>query len=149
MALTHDNKPAHAEPILSSLGNVESGGIYSFDVSRAIAGDGIYSFAITSTETDGSGYNSRENPGAHPELVLEWAAANGNGAATTAGNGGASATSAGAGAGSGAESKDLDPPASGDGCGCRLAAAPIENRTWLSGLIAATFLAGRRRGRRI
>jgi MYXO-CTERM domain-containing protein len=126
-AVTHQSKPSHDATVLGSLAKVEIDGVYFFDVTAAVKGDGLHSFAITSTDGDGCGYNSRENSGTHPELVIESAGGGGAGGsggsvggAAGTGSGGASAggTSAGGGSGGG-------PSASGgtteadDGCGCR------------------------------
>jgi hypothetical protein len=69
-ALTWNNRPAPEQGILSSLGIVDIGDIYSFDVTQAVRGNGLHSFAITSTNTDGSGFHSRESADMHPELVI-------------------------------------------------------------------------------
>lgn len=71
--LNHLNRPAPSATILDALGYVTIGGVYSFDVTRAISGDGLYSFAITSNQVDGCGYNSRESGQTQPELVIETA----------------------------------------------------------------------------
>jgi MYXO-CTERM domain-containing protein len=132
--LTHVNRPTPEPPILSSLGAVEIGGFYSFDVTSAIVGNGLHSFAITSALVDGSGYHSRESAASHPELVIE-SEDTGVGGST---GGGAGAGTAGAGwAGSGANggtgggstgSGGLGSGGSSDdsgGCGCRTGSSRI------------------------
>lgn len=68
--LTWSNRPVVSASPLASLGKVEVGGQYSFDVTSAVPSDGIYSFAITSTDPDGSGFHSRESSLAQPILEV-------------------------------------------------------------------------------
>jgi hypothetical protein len=128
--LTHVNRPAPDPAILSSLGSVEIGGFYNFDVTSAIVGNGLHSFAITSTLVDGSGYHSKESAASHPELVIESedtgaGGSTGGGAGSGPGGGGGWAgTGANGGTGGGATgSGGLGSDGSSDdsgGCGCRI-----------------------------
>jgi hypothetical protein len=69
--VTHSTKPCLSSTVLSRLGRVEVGGRYTFDVTAAVPGNGTYSFAIRSSEADGSAYHSRESSGGmHPTLVV-------------------------------------------------------------------------------
>ncbi|MBK9000509.1 MAG: DNRLRE domain-containing protein [Myxococcales bacterium] len=152
-SVIHDNKPAFDAQILSSLPKVEIDGVYFFDVTAAVTGDGLHSFAITSTDGDGCGYNSRENPGTHPELVIESAGPAGSGGAGGSGGGsaGSGATSSGGAGGSGGGTGG-GPTAGGgtteadDGCGCRAPGARAERAAWLLALaLLGAVLARRRR----
>lgn len=68
--LTWGNRPVPTGVPLASLGKVQIGGTYSFDVTSAVPSDGTYSFAITSSDPDGSGFHSRESSGAQPVLEV-------------------------------------------------------------------------------
>lgn len=71
LGVTHSTKPCLSPTVLGSLGRVEVGGRYTFDVTAAVPGNGTYSFAIRSSEADGSAYHSRESGGGmHPTLVV-------------------------------------------------------------------------------
>jgi len=71
IGVTHSTKPCLSSTVLSRLGRVEIGGRYTFDVTAAVPGNGTYSFAIRSSEADGSAYHSRESSGGmHPTLVV-------------------------------------------------------------------------------
>lgn len=104
--LTHLNKPLVDAAVVSSLARVEVGAEATFDVSSALTGNGVVSFAITSSDGDGSGYDSREAGASRPELVVEWSGTPGAGGGTagggtagggTAGGGSAAGGSAGGG----------------------------------------------------
>ncbi|MBL8920113.1 MAG: hypothetical protein JNJ54_14705 [Myxococcaceae bacterium] len=56
--------------VLSTQGRVELGATAAFDVTRAVAGDGQYAFAISSLDPDGSGYFSRESADVKPVLEV-------------------------------------------------------------------------------
>jgi len=64
------NAPAISGSPLSSLGPVINGQTVEFNVTAAIAGDGIYSFGIKSSSDDAAIYNSSEsaNP---PQLLID------------------------------------------------------------------------------
>lgn len=120
--LTHSNRPLPESATLSTLGQVEIDGVYAFDVTSAITGNGLHSFAITSTDTDGSGYNSREHPGTHPELVIESVSGAGAGGSSGAGGWAANGGVVGQDAGLGGRSNAASPSGDDDsGCGCRVA----------------------------
>jgi hypothetical protein len=71
LALTHDTRPCLSPTVLDGLGRVESGSRYALDVTAAVPGNGTYSFAIRSSEPDGSAYVSTEAGGwGHPVLVV-------------------------------------------------------------------------------
>ncbi|MCC6897723.1 MAG: DNRLRE domain-containing protein [Polyangiaceae bacterium] len=146
---THQNKPAHGAQVIASLPKVQIDGVYFFDVTSAVKGDGLVSFAITSTDGDGCGYNSREHAGTHPELVIESAGPAGTGGS---GGGGGGAGVAGAGAGGAGNGGGGGNPAAGgttdaddDGCGCRAPGAPAERSAGLAFLTLLAALAGLRR----
>ncbi len=52
--VTFDTRPVIDGPALDALGKVRVGDIVGLDVTAAITGDGIYSFAIDSNDTDGA-----------------------------------------------------------------------------------------------
>lgn len=68
--LNWNNRPTPAVKPLDSLGKVQIGAEYSFDVTNAVAGDGTYSFAIQSSDLDGSGCHSRESSDQGPILEV-------------------------------------------------------------------------------
>ncbi len=68
-SLVYDNRPTAFGPILSSQGEVTSGTWYEWDVTSATIVDGLISFAISTRDTDGADYSSRET-GTAPQLVL-------------------------------------------------------------------------------
>lgn len=68
--LTWNNGPLLTGNVLSSLGEIKSGTMVEFDVSSAINGNGIYSFAIKNGSSDSGRYSSKEGSTA-PELIIE------------------------------------------------------------------------------
>ncbi|WP_436497170.1 CBM96 family carbohydrate-binding protein [Actinokineospora sp. HUAS TT18] len=68
-ALTWANQPAVDGAALGSLGAVQRGAWYEIDVFAAVAGNGTISLALTSTNSDGVDYDSRESASA-PQLVI-------------------------------------------------------------------------------
>ena len=68
--VTFDDSPGWNNDVLSSLGKVNIGANYTFDLGTAVEGDGSYAFAITSDVEDGAGYHSKESSDKHPVLVL-------------------------------------------------------------------------------
>jgi len=68
--VTSNSHPVWGDGIIDSPGNVEIGQLVQFDLGDAIPGDNVWSFAITSEQTDGSGYHSRESGDQHPALVV-------------------------------------------------------------------------------
>ena len=67
-AVTYETRPAVDGPALASAGPVSPGETVEFDLTRAVDGDGIYNFALTSSSTNGVNYESRET--GSPRLVL-------------------------------------------------------------------------------
>ncbi|MDP8961998.1 MAG: DNRLRE domain-containing protein [Actinomycetota bacterium] len=67
--LTYDNRPAIDGPVLSTLGAVDVGQWYEFDVTGAVSGDGTISLGLTTISTDGAHYASRED-GANPARLV-------------------------------------------------------------------------------
>jgi hypothetical protein len=56
---------------VGSLGAVVAGAWYEIDVTAAITADGVYSFLVRSTSSDGADYVSREGAAANrPQLVI-------------------------------------------------------------------------------
>ncbi|MCG8608250.1 DNRLRE domain-containing protein, partial [bacterium] len=68
--LTWNNAPGIAGIPLSTLGEVSKGVVVEFDVTSAISGDGVYSFAITNSSDDAVKYSTKEG-NVTPELVIE------------------------------------------------------------------------------
>lgn len=68
--LSYANRPALDPVVLDVIGLVDIGETYILDVSGAVKQDGVYSFAITSAEDDGSGYHSRETGSLGPLLEV-------------------------------------------------------------------------------
>jgi len=68
--LTSGNAPIPSGSPLSTLGQVSTNESVEFDVTSAISGDGIYSFAITSTSPNQAKYFTKEGAVA-PTLVIE------------------------------------------------------------------------------
>lgn len=69
MSITWNNKPA-VGATLADLGAVPNGAWVEYDVTSAITGNGLVSFALVTQSTDGVSFNSRENPANHPQLVI-------------------------------------------------------------------------------
>ena len=162
-ALCHSNRPIPSSDVLASLGVVDIGSSYSFDVTEAVTGDGVYSFAITSDVEDGSGYDSKESGGVPPQLVVTWepngaagaggavpeGGSSGTGGGQAGGSGGTSGTEAGTGGStSDAASIPTAPGGSasdGEGCGCSVPSGRGA-RAWIGlvGLCAVMLLRGGR-----
>jgi hypothetical protein len=66
------SRPSVDGAVLSTLGTAAANAVLEFDVTDAIAGDGIYDFALDTTSTDGVGYRSREATAGAPALVLSF-----------------------------------------------------------------------------
>jgi hypothetical protein len=65
------NQPSYTNPAVGSLGAVVAGAWYEIDVTAAITADGVYSFLVRSTSSDGADYVSREGAAANrPQLVI-------------------------------------------------------------------------------
>ncbi len=72
MGITWSNAPAIAGGALDSHGAVSSGTWIEFDVTSAIAGNGLFSFALKNASSDSAYFSSREGANA-PELVVIFA----------------------------------------------------------------------------
>ncbi len=72
--VTWNNAPAAGTTLVASLGSVTASNWYEVDLTSVIAGDGTYSFRVSSTSADGADYSSRQgsNP---PQLIIETASA--------------------------------------------------------------------------
>jgi hypothetical protein len=68
--VTYDTRPAVDGPVLAMLGRATLNQGVDVDVTQAIAGDGVYEFAIDSTSNDGVHYRSREAAIGAPQLTL-------------------------------------------------------------------------------
>ena len=67
---TWNNQPAIDGASLGSIGSVTASTWYEVDVTAVVGGNGTYSFAGTSTSTDGAYFSSRESGANAPQLVL-------------------------------------------------------------------------------
>ena len=70
LGLKWNNAPVISGTPLSTVGSVSLGQVVEFDVTAAITGDGVYSFAIANNSSDVCKYESKESTNA-PELVIE------------------------------------------------------------------------------
>ena len=70
--VTWDNAPAGDGGSLGSLNSVSPGNWYLFDATALVNGDGTVSVRVTSPNSDGADYASKEHPsGFAPELVIQ------------------------------------------------------------------------------
>src|SRR5207245_10923221 len=65
------SRPALDGPMLAAQGAVSTNQVVDFDVTGAVARDGVYSFALTTTSSDEVVYQSREAESGKPALLLE------------------------------------------------------------------------------
>lgn len=68
-AISWANRPAKVGSAIADAGAIVAGAWYEFDVTSAVTGAGVYSFAMHSTSTDALKFASRETSTA-PELVV-------------------------------------------------------------------------------
>ncbi|GAA3883690.1 discoidin domain-containing protein [Saccharothrix violaceirubra] len=68
--VTYANQPAIDGATLGSLGSVSRNTWYEIDVTSQVTANGTYSVAITSSNSDGSDYDSRETGTTAPQLVV-------------------------------------------------------------------------------
>jgi hypothetical protein len=71
--LTWRNQPSLTATVLDSVGRIEPGNVAHFDVTHAIQRDGVYCFALDTSESNGAMYLSREAPARRPRLMVELA----------------------------------------------------------------------------
>ena len=69
-SLNFNNRPAIDGAALDALGKVNVGDIVELDVTDAIGGNGVFSFAIDSSSSNGAIYGSRESSNGAPELII-------------------------------------------------------------------------------
>ncbi len=67
----NSGQPAIIDDPLDTLGPVSVGQLVEFDVTEAVTGDATYSFAITSSSSDGADYYSREGSTSTPLLIID------------------------------------------------------------------------------
>ena len=67
---TWNNRPTIDGPSFGTIGAVDRSQVVEFDVSSVVTGNGTYSFALTSANSDGVQYQSREAPTGAPKLVV-------------------------------------------------------------------------------
>ena len=69
--ITWNNRPARSGSVLDDKGRVSSGAWVEFDVTRAVTGDGTFSFVLTPTSNDALQAPSREGTASQrPQLVV-------------------------------------------------------------------------------
>ena len=69
--VTWANAPAANTATIASLGSVSQGVTYALAVTSAVTGDGVVSFRLTSTSSDGARYFSKEGSSAQqPKLTV-------------------------------------------------------------------------------
>ncbi|MDQ3870601.1 MAG: DNRLRE domain-containing protein [Chloroflexota bacterium] len=68
--ITWSNRPARTSGVLDDKGSVPASAWTGFDVTRAISGNGTYSFSLASTSGDGTRMYSRQASSNKPQLVL-------------------------------------------------------------------------------
>jgi hypothetical protein len=73
-AMTYGNRPAASATALATLGEVRRNTWYELDVTPAVLRDGTISFALSSGNADSAYFDSREQPGLAPQLVVTTAA---------------------------------------------------------------------------
>ncbi|HET9017032.1 MAG TPA: DNRLRE domain-containing protein, partial [Thermomicrobiaceae bacterium] len=75
-AMTYDTRPTIDGPVLSSVGAVNPGSWYAWDVTAAVSANGTLTLAVTSGDSDGAFYASREaGASMAPQLVVTVATA--------------------------------------------------------------------------
>lgn len=66
-----NNSPTADAGSFATLGSVAAGRWYEVDVTSLVTGDGIFSFSVNSTSTNGAYYSSREGAsGLAPQLII-------------------------------------------------------------------------------
>jgi hypothetical protein len=68
--VTYNNRPTIDGATLSTLGAVNIGSWYEFNVTSAVTGDGTISLGLKTSSTDGVHYSSREDTTHAPQLVV-------------------------------------------------------------------------------
>jgi hypothetical protein len=68
--VTYATRPAVEGRMLDAAGAVVAGQVVDLDVSAAVAGEGVYDFAVVTSSTNGVAYRSRESVTGRPELVV-------------------------------------------------------------------------------
>ncbi|OKI74106.1 CBM96 family carbohydrate-binding protein [Micromonospora sp. CB01531] len=68
--VTWNNQPAIDGVTLGSLGSVARNTWYEVDVTRLVTGNGTVSIGVTSSNSDGADYDSRESGATAPQLVV-------------------------------------------------------------------------------
>jgi hypothetical protein len=71
--VTWGSQPAIGATVLDTVGAVVRGQIAEFELSGAIAGDGVHCFALDTLSPNGVIYDAGEGDPAAPEVVLELA----------------------------------------------------------------------------
>lgn len=69
--MTYNNCPSFSGQPIYELGAVKVGDIVDIDVTSAITGNGLYSFAIVSSHKNGADFSSKESSEYQPELIVE------------------------------------------------------------------------------
>lgn len=90
--LTWGNAPAIAGSPLATIGTVGNGQWVAWDVTAAVAGDGTFSFGLSTGSTNSVYFNSKEASSNRPELVIELAPGTAGATPTAAASSTAAAT---------------------------------------------------------
>ena len=70
--ITWNNAPSEESILLASLGRVIPGNWYEVDLTSIVTGDGLVSFKVVSTSSDGAFYSSKEDSAEFtPELIVK------------------------------------------------------------------------------
>jgi hypothetical protein len=69
-SITFVTRPTIDGPLLDTYGPLVSNEVVAFDVTTAVGGDGVYSFALVTESSDAVGYRSREATAGQPVLEI-------------------------------------------------------------------------------
>lgn len=69
--VTYNNRPSYSSNSLQAIGAVDVGDVVELDITPVISGNGEYSFAIVSDNTNGADFTSRESLVNPPELHIK------------------------------------------------------------------------------
>jgi hypothetical protein len=69
--VTWETAPASDGGLIGSLGEVDAGNWYEFDVSSLVTGDGVVSIRVSSPNSNGADYSSKEGENVFvPQLIV-------------------------------------------------------------------------------
>jgi hypothetical protein len=79
--LTHARRPGYQRAVLASVPRTAVGRWSTFDVSRAVRGDGVVTLVVTTPGAGDSLFDSRDARAGGPQLVVRWSGGRGDGTA--------------------------------------------------------------------